>query len=147
MLTQDATHVPGSNEPLSGTEGYEPKSGSSPAIPEIAPGLVRRSIEHLSNLMGRSNSSPGTPRTSPQSPGPGCQGTVDSNIADMYASDWTGQFSNRVDFPSQVEGAVQQVASSQAQEVQQDYLTYVAQGEELQRVTQTLEATREQLLI
>eukprot|EP00971_Amphidinium_carterae_P301771 5995433-Amphidinium_carterae.2 len=61
LYTQDATQVVASSEQLPATEGYEPKTGSCPAIPEVAPGLVRRGIEHISNLMGRSNSSPGTP--------------------------------------------------------------------------------------
>eukprot|EP00971_Amphidinium_carterae_P185700 3687155-Amphidinium_carterae.1 len=39
LFTQDATHVPASTVPLPGTEGYEPKTGSSQAIPEIQPGL------------------------------------------------------------------------------------------------------------
>eukprot|EP00971_Amphidinium_carterae_P350551 6491614-Amphidinium_carterae.2 len=42
LYTQDATQVVASSEQLSATEGYEPKTGSCPAIPEIAPGLVRR---------------------------------------------------------------------------------------------------------
>eukprot|EP00971_Amphidinium_carterae_P194783 3865162-Amphidinium_carterae.1 len=150
LFTQDATHVPVRNEPTSGTEGYEPKAESSQAIPEIAPGLVSRGIERISNLMGRSNSSPGTPsRTSPRSPVSQRQNTGNPPIADVYACDWTS-FSNptnpnanRVDFPSEAGGAQQQVASPR-QGVQQDYLMYVAQGEELQRIQQTLEAMREQ---
>eukprot|EP00971_Amphidinium_carterae_P099868 1974904-Amphidinium_carterae.1 len=60
------TSVPGSSmQPV--TLGYEPKPEPGTAIPEIAPGLVRRSIEQISNLVRRSNSSPGTPRTSPRS--------------------------------------------------------------------------------
>eukprot|EP00971_Amphidinium_carterae_P132947 2632698-Amphidinium_carterae.1 len=132
--TQDAIHVlVTGSEQSSVTVGYESKPASCPAIPEITPGLVRRGIEHISNLVRRSNSSPaGTPRTSPRSPVPGRQGTADPSIADMYACDWTSQFVTRVDFPSQAEGASQQTA--QVQEVQQSYLEYVAQGDELQRV-------------
>eukprot|EP00971_Amphidinium_carterae_P175300 3475018-Amphidinium_carterae.1 len=57
------TSVPGSAmQPV--TLGYEPKPEPSPAIPEIAPGLVRLGIEQIRNLVilvRRSNSSPGTP--------------------------------------------------------------------------------------
>eukprot|EP00971_Amphidinium_carterae_P002439 48334-Amphidinium_carterae.2 len=55
----------------------------------------------------------------------------------------TNPIANRVDFPSEAEGAQQQVAPSTSG-VQSDYLLYVAQGEELQRVSKALKDTRHQ---
>eukprot|EP00971_Amphidinium_carterae_P140730 2788821-Amphidinium_carterae.1 len=74
------------------TSGYEPKKEPSHAIPEITPGLVRRGIEHISNLVRRSISSPGIPRTSPRSAVTGRQDTAEKGIADLYATDWTSEF-------------------------------------------------------
>eukprot|EP00971_Amphidinium_carterae_P292686 5810723-Amphidinium_carterae.1 len=80
-----------------------------------------------------SNSSPGTPtRTSPRAPVTQRQTTGGPPIADVYACDWTGQFSNRVDFLSEAADSTQHVAST-TREAQQEYLAYAAQGEELQR--------------
>eukprot|EP00971_Amphidinium_carterae_P112116 2220698-Amphidinium_carterae.2 len=49
MSRDNYTEVAGNvQQPV--TSGYEPKPEPSHAIPEIAPGLVRRGIEHISNL-------------------------------------------------------------------------------------------------